>query len=99
MTTPNRLATSSEATSDAALGELRREILRRVGPILLAAGVATGRTACRLEPEPTQLSVHFEVPVPVSPAMKQALAVRVLDVVRGAGRTYGQVHVFVHVRA
>jgi hypothetical protein len=84
-----------EAASDAALGELRREILRLVGPVLFAAGIATDRTVCRLEPEATRLEVSFDLPVTVTPAVRQALAVRVLDAVRTSGRTYGPVRVSV----
>jgi hypothetical protein len=36
------------------------------------------------------------LPTAVTRAVKQAQAVRVLDAVRGAGRTYGPVHVSVH---
>jgi hypothetical protein len=84
-----------EAASGAALGQLRREILRLVAPVLLAAGIAAERAMCRLEPEATRLNVRFDLPVSVSPRVRQALAVRVLDAVRGAGRTYGPVQVSV----
>jgi hypothetical protein len=62
----DNVPTTCDRTSDAALGELRREILRRASPILLGAGVAAGRAACQLEPEPTRLNVEFDVPVTVS---------------------------------
>jgi hypothetical protein len=88
-----------KAASDAALSELRREILRLVAPVLFAAGVAADRTVCRLEPETTRLTVRFDLPVTVSPAVRQALAVRVLDAVRGAGRTHGPVQVSVSAEA
>ena len=88
-----------EAANGAALGELRREILRLVAPVLLAAGVAADRAMCRLEPEATRLNVRFDLPVSVSPRVRQALAVRVLDAVRGAGRTYGPVQVSVSAEA
>jgi hypothetical protein len=84
-----------EAACDAALGELRREILRLVAPVLFAAGIAADRAACRLRPEATCLNVRFDLPVSVSSAVRQALAVRVLDAVRGSGRTYGPVQVSV----
>jgi hypothetical protein len=85
-----------EAASDAALGELRREILRLVSPILFGAGIVTSQAGCRIEPQANRLQVQFDLPVPVAPGVKQALAVRVLDAVRGAGRTYGPVQVSVH---
>ncbi len=88
-----------EAATDAALGDLRREILRLAAPILVGAGIPAGLTACSIEPETARLGVHFDLPVAVAPAVKQALAVRVLDAVRGAGRTYGPVEVSVHVPA
>ena len=88
-----------EAASDAALGELRREILRLVAPVLFAAGIAIDRAVCRLEPEATRLNVRFDLSVGVSSAVRQALAVRVLDAVRGAGRTYGPVQVSVTTEA
>jgi hypothetical protein len=43
--------------------------------------------------------VRFDLPVSVSSAVRQALAVRVLDALRGAGRTYGPVQVSVTVDA
>jgi hypothetical protein len=88
-----------EAASGAALVELRREILRLVAPVLLAAGIAADRAMCRLEPEATRLNVRFDLPVSVTPLVRQALAVRVLDAVRGAGRTYGPVQVSVSAEA
>jgi hypothetical protein len=42
-----------------------------------------------------RLNVRFDLPVSVTPLVRQALAVRVLDAVRGAGRTYGPVQVSV----
>lgn len=40
--------------------------------------------------------MEFTLPIPVSASVKQALAVRVLDAVRSAGRTYGSARVSVH---
>jgi hypothetical protein len=88
-----------EAATDAALGELRREILRLAAPTLVAARLPATQALCRIEPETTRLRVHFDLPVAVAPAVKQALAVRVLDAVRRAGRTYGPVEVSVHAPA
>ena len=88
---------SAEAAAiEDAPDELRREIIRRVAPVLSAAGIATNRVVCLLEPATTRLDVSFHLPVAVSPATKQALAVRVLDAVRGGGRTFGPVHVSVY---
>jgi hypothetical protein len=85
-----------EAATDTAIGELRLDILRLAAPILFGASIPASQTACRIEPEMTRLHVQFDLPVAVAPAVKQALAVRVLDAVRGAGRTYGPVEVSVH---
>jgi hypothetical protein len=90
-------ATTSE--SQAALDELRREILRLVTPILAGAGIGADATACRLVPGRARLDVHFDLPTAVPRAVERALAVRVLDAVRGAGRTYGAVHATVHTPA
>jgi hypothetical protein len=84
-----------EAASDAAFGELRRDILRLAAPVLLAAGIGANQADCRLEPVATQLSVRFDLPATVDPAVRQALAVRVLDAVRRSRRTYGPVRVSV----
>jgi len=85
-----------EAASDAALGELRREILRLAAAILSNAEIPASRARCRVEPGATRLRVRFDLPAAVAPGVKQALAVRVLDAVRGAGRTFGPVEVTVH---
>ena len=87
-----------EAANDAALDELRREILRLAGPILFTVGILAGQTVCRIEPQATRLHVTFDLPVRVTHAVKQALAVRVLDAVRRQERTYGPVQVSVHDR-
>jgi hypothetical protein len=92
----DNVVATCEAASDTALGELRREILRLATPILFGAGIVTSRALCRIQPEATRLHVEFELPAAVTTAVKQALAVRVLDAVRSAGRTYGPVHVSVH---
>jgi hypothetical protein len=92
----DNVVATCEAASDTAIGELRREILRLVAPILFSAGIVTSQALCRIEPEATRLHVQFDLPAAVTTAVKQALAVRVLDAVRGAGRTYGPVHVSVH---
>jgi hypothetical protein len=84
-----------EAASDAAFGELRRDILRLAAPVLLAAGIGADQADCRLEPVATQLSVRFDLPATVDPAVRQALAGRVLDAVRRSRRTYGPVRVSV----
>jgi hypothetical protein len=86
-----------EAACDASLGELHREILRLCAPTLSAAGIPARNAVCSIQREATGLRVQFTLPKPVSAAVKQALAVRVVDAVRSAGRTYGPARVSVHV--
>jgi len=93
------LVTTCEAAGDASLAELHREILRLCAPTLFAAGIPARQAVCRVQREATGLHVEFILPSPVSGAVKQALAVRVLDAVRGAGRTYGPARVSVHAAA
>ena len=92
------MTTANGWTGDSAEA-LRREIVRRVTAVLAGAGIAARSTQCRLTNERGQLAVHFDLPTSVSPAVEQALAVRVLDAVRCEGRTYGPVHVTVHAAA
>jgi hypothetical protein len=89
------VVTTCEAVSDTAPGELRREILRLAAPIFFSAAIPANQARCRIEPQATRLHVRFDLPVAVAPRVKQALGVRVLDAVRGAGRTYGPVEVTV----
>lgn len=85
-----------EAVGGAALDDLRRAILRVASPLLAGLGLSPHEVACRVEPDAARLHVHFDVPLVVGPGVEQALAVRVLDAVRTAGRTYGAVGVSVH---
>ncbi len=84
-----------EAASAAALDALSRRILDLTAPILTGAGVPPGRSRCRVEPDGLGLRVRFALPLAVGIRVRHALAVRVLDAVRGAGRTYGRVDVVV----
>jgi hypothetical protein len=59
-----------QAAHDAELDELRREILRLTEPILFNAGIVSGQTVCRIEPQATRLRVIFDLPVAVTPAVK-----------------------------
>ncbi len=85
-----------EAASDAALDTLRRRILGLVRPLLAAADIAPCDLSCRIEPRGSALHVRFDLPMAVGPGVRQALAVRVLDAVRGGRQTYGQVSVSVN---
>jgi hypothetical protein len=86
-----------EAAADSALAELRGRIMRLVDPTFAAAGVARDDVTCTIDTSGPDLNVHFAVPVPVTTGVRQALAVRVLDAVRGARHTYGKVGVSVGV--
>ena len=88
-----------EAATDAALDDLRREILHMATPILSGAGIPTNQALCHIDMETTRLGVRFDLPVTVAPTVKQALAVRALDALRGTRRTHGPVEVSVHAPA
>ena len=83
------------ACEDAARPEgdvLRSEIRARIGRLLAGAGVPGDAVAIAIEAEWPRLRVQLRGPA-VEPALRRALAVRVLDAVRGGGRTYGSVDV------
>jgi hypothetical protein len=84
-----------EHASSAALDALGRRILGLTTPILTGAGVPPGSATCHVEPDGLGLHVRFALPGAVSTRVRHALAVRVLDALRGAGRTYGRVDVVV----
>jgi hypothetical protein len=92
------VVSACEAAGETSLGTLRREILRLVAPVLVGAGMLASEVGCRIEPAASRLHVTFDLPAAATPSVKQALAVRVLDAMRGAGRTYGPVEVSVHDR-
>jgi hypothetical protein len=83
------VVSTCETVSDGAVGELRREILRLVAPILFGAGMLASQTVCRIEPAAARLQVSFDLPLAVSASVKQALAVRVVDAVGGPGAPTG----------
>jgi hypothetical protein len=84
-----------EAASTAALDALARRIVGLTAPILTGAGVPPGRSRCGVEPDGLGLRVRFALPQAVGTRVRHALAVRVLDAVRGGGRTYGRVDVVI----
>jgi hypothetical protein len=84
-----------EDANAAALGALSRRILGLTAPILAGADVPPGRARCDVEPDGLGLRVRFALPHPVATRVRHALAVRVLDALRGAGRTFGRVDVVV----
>lgn len=88
-------AALSEAVHDG-FAPLRELIRTRIAPLTSALGVHPATVGCRIERAGTSLDVHLDLPSAASPALSQALAVRVLDAVRSMGRTAGNVDVFVH---
>ncbi|HET9443212.1 MAG TPA: hypothetical protein VFO65_07800 [Acidimicrobiales bacterium] len=81
-----------EAAAAAGLATLGQDIHLRIERLLGAAGIPPQAVACRFDrgwPRPHVVLVG----PPVTIELRQALAVRVLDAVRAAGRTYGDVAV------
>lgn len=74
------------------LDPLRPEIVARTSQVLAGAGVDPRQVQVAFELEPPRLTVRLRGPA-VSAAVEQALGVRVLDAVRAARRTFGQVDV------
>jgi len=85
-----------EAARIAALGALRRRILTLVRPSLAAARIAMADVTCGIEPRGMGLHVRFDVLAPVPAGLRQTLAVRTLDAVRGGRRPYEHVSVSVN---
>ena len=81
-----------EAAAAAGLATLGQDIHLRIRRLLGAAGIAPQSVACRFERGWPRPHVVLTGP-PVTPELRQALAVRVLDAVRASGRTYGEVAV------
>jgi hypothetical protein len=82
--------------ADRSLDPLRDAVADKIRPLLLAAGIDPELVTCDVEPVPPALAVHIDIPVPIDRQLEQVLGVRVLDAVRAASRTYGQVRVLVH---
>lgn len=72
------------------------DILRRCSVLFSSAGIDRLAVGCHIELAWPRLIVHLEVPGPVTQGVREALAVRALDAVRAARRTYGTVNVRVH---
>lgn len=81
-----------ERSADENLDSLRTEVLRRIAPVVRAAGLAEHEVDCRLTGSPANLVVTLTGPH-VTAAVRQALGVRVLDAVHADGRTFGWVDV------
>jgi hypothetical protein len=81
--------------AERSLEPLRTAILDRIGVLTRGLGLRADQIGCRVQPEGTALRVEVLLPVAVDRHLEQALAVRVLDAVRGGGKTYGEINVTV----
>lgn len=86
------VAADCEAAAQRAFEPLRRGVEARVGRLLTAVGVDPAAVSSTFELRWPRLNVVLAGPA-ITPKLEHALAVRVLDAVRGADRTYGQVNV------
>ncbi len=91
------LATLEEAATGR-FDPLRLDVLRRIGPLLHGAGIPMDHVSCRIEPRSLDLDIHLTVDAPEDRGFDQSIAVRALDAVRAAGRSFGHVDVHVHHR-
>lgn len=74
------------------LDALRERILRRIDPVLHAAGVDAHEVTCQVHGGVGRLEVVLQGPA-AARGVQQAIGVRVVDAVRGAGCTLGAVTV------
>jgi hypothetical protein len=72
------------------LDELRARILRNIDPVLHAAGVDAHEVTCDVRGGVGRLEVVLRGPA-AARAVQQTMGVRVVDAVRGGGRTFGPV--------
>jgi hypothetical protein len=89
----------AEACADAiaeSFTPVRAEVQGRIARLLRTYSIEMTDVAIRFEPRRGGLDVHLDLPVAVPRGVEQALAVRVLDALRGSGRTFGRVDVHVH---
>ncbi len=78
---------------------LAEDIVARCTPVLAALGIDQSQVTCRIELDWPQLQVHVDVPGPLAPGEREALAVRAMDAVRASRRSYHKVDVQVHEEA
>lgn len=86
------VASACEDAATKGFASLRDDIVRRVHPLAAAAGLDARALTCRFETDGPRLRVVVRGPA-VTTAFGNALAVRVLDAVRSARRSFGQVDV------
>jgi hypothetical protein len=84
--------------AQSAFEPLHRNITTRIAALLASVAIAPDDVRCHIDHDGDRLDVHLALPVAVTRGLEQALAVRVLDAVRGTGRTFGAVDVHVHMR-
>jgi hypothetical protein len=88
-----------EAAAEHGKAPLLDAVDERLRPVLDAAHISPDDVRTDLEWRDDAMVVRVEVPGEPDARLEQALAVRVLDAVRGTPRTYGQVNVQVTHRA
>ena len=74
---------------------LRDRVVATIEPSLLASGMSPGDVRCTIEDEWPGLTIRITLPVTVKATAERALAVRALDAVRSADRTFGDIDVIV----
>lgn len=78
---------------------LCRDVLRRIGPLLAAAGISDDQVRIKVEPRHLDLEIHLELDATTDKSFDQSLAVRAFDAVRSDKRRFGNVDVHVHHRS
>lgn len=90
------VAVTCERAFDLAYEPIVTDVLRRCSPLLDAAGIDPSKVTCRIELVWPRLHVYVDVPGTVARGVREALAVRALDAIRAARRSYDTVNVHVH---
>lgn len=91
--TGDSVVSGCEAAAGIGKAALLDAVFARLRPVLDAAHIPPGAVRTDLEWREDAMVVHVDVPGEPDARLEQALAVRVLDAVRGNPRTYGQVNV------
>ena len=90
------LGSPLEEASARRFAPLCRDVLRRIGPLLAAAGISEDQVRCRVETQGLDLEIHLLLDADTDQTFDQSLAVRALDAVRSDRRRFGNVDVHVH---
>lgn len=91
------VAAACDAAVDDAYAPLREAISVRIERLLVGAGHGASDVEATFQRHGTDLRIHLVGPQ-VPEAVRQAIGVRVLDALRGAGRTFGNVDVDYTIR-